>query len=368
MKLFAKMKRQMGYWTYERCCEEAKEYNTLKEFRENSPSAYVASKRNGWVDCFTFLNRDRIKRGTWQNYDNCYNEAKKYKTRSEFQKKCVSAYQVALKNGWLDDYTWFETLWEKKWDYEGCYNEALMCKSRSDFKQNNPCAYLSARVNKWLDDYYWLKDERFDLIKDKIDCVYCYEFIEQKSVYIGRTLMKRIEKRDKEHLFQFDSVSNFAKENQVPVPRMKILESNLTINEGSIKEGEYVEKYKNEGWNILNKAKTGSIGKIAIIRWTREKCYEIAKTCTYKSEMKYKCDSAYRAALKHGWINDYEWLETNTSKIISEKLRVWTKEKCKEEALRYKSSSDFKKGNKSAYNAAKRYKWLKDYTWFNNKN
>ena len=39
------------------------------------------------------------------NYDTCLEESRKYKSRGEFQKKCVSAYRAALRNGWLDDCT-----------------------------------------------------------------------------------------------------------------------------------------------------------------------------------------------------------------------------------------------------------------------
>lgn len=36
----------------------------------------------------------------------CREEAKKYRTKSEFKNGCKTAYNVALKNGWLDDYEW----------------------------------------------------------------------------------------------------------------------------------------------------------------------------------------------------------------------------------------------------------------------
>lgn len=39
--------------------------------------------------------------GYW-NYEKCYQEALKYKSRNEFQKGCGSAYHAALKNKWLD--------------------------------------------------------------------------------------------------------------------------------------------------------------------------------------------------------------------------------------------------------------------------
>ena len=42
------------------------------------------------------------------NYDTCFEEAKKYKTRSEFCKGNSGAYKVAHKNGWMNDYTWLK--------------------------------------------------------------------------------------------------------------------------------------------------------------------------------------------------------------------------------------------------------------------
>jgi len=49
----------------------------------------------------------RRPNGYWNNYENCYNEAKKYKSRGEFSDKSPSAWLRAKKNGWLKDYTWF---------------------------------------------------------------------------------------------------------------------------------------------------------------------------------------------------------------------------------------------------------------------
>lgn len=49
-------------------------------------------------------NTKKLPNGYWYNYENNYNEAKKYKSRSEFTKGCGRAYQVARKNGWIDKY------------------------------------------------------------------------------------------------------------------------------------------------------------------------------------------------------------------------------------------------------------------------
>lgn len=47
----------------------------------------------------------------WQNVDNCYNEAKRYISMTDFMRKSNGAYMSALKKGWTKDYIW---LYNKK--------------------------------------------------------------------------------------------------------------------------------------------------------------------------------------------------------------------------------------------------------------
>ena len=42
--------------------------------------------------------------GYWNNYEHCYEEAKKYKTKKQFQMGNSSAYTSAWKHGWLDEF------------------------------------------------------------------------------------------------------------------------------------------------------------------------------------------------------------------------------------------------------------------------
>lgn len=60
-----------------------------------------------------------------------------------------------------------------------------------------------------------------------------------------------------------------------------------------------------------------------------------------------------------GWMDGFTWLK----KKYTNSRRIWTEEKCRKEAVKFRSVSEFKKGNKSAYKAATRYKWLKDFKW-----
>ena len=44
--------------------------------------------------------------GYWNIKENVIREAKKYKTRRQFQLNCCGAYQSAIRNGWIDEMDW----------------------------------------------------------------------------------------------------------------------------------------------------------------------------------------------------------------------------------------------------------------------
>ena len=178
-------------------------------------------------------------------------------------------------------------------------------------------------------------------------------------------MIKRKKQRDREHIFNNDSVSNFAKEHDVQVPEMKILETELTVEEGAKKEGEWVNKYKKNGWEILNRTKTGSIGGLGKgkSRYTRDICQKLASECTHKSDFKSKHPQAYKVSFNKGCIKDYTWFKDG--KIVgADKRRKYDYQTCYEEAKNYKTITEFENGNKGACRAARVNGWMKDYNWF----
>ena len=44
------MKKPSGYWTKERCAEEASKYHSRLTFKSVAKSAYDASVKNGWLN------------------------------------------------------------------------------------------------------------------------------------------------------------------------------------------------------------------------------------------------------------------------------------------------------------------------------
>ena len=91
-------------------------------------------------------------------------------------------------------------------------------------------------------------------------------------------------------------------------------------------------------------------------KFTYEVCYNLAKTCANRNEMRKKEASAYTRALKEGWIEDYTWFKDINTK--------WTRELCFEKAKEFRNLWLFQKNAYGAFAAARRSGWLKDYTWF----
>ena len=302
-------------------------------------------------------------RAKW-NFQTCYEEARKYKTKTEFQKGNASAYEIAWKKGFLKDYDWFEEIKKPNgyWTKKRCEIEARKYHTKGEFLKGCGAAHSAAVRNGWLGDYDWLVDKRMDIIKDKIDSVYVYVFEDTKAAYVGRTLIRRQKKRDREHIFNLDNdnVAKYAKKYHVPVPPMKILESNLTLEEGLDREDYWRRWYEDHGYMMLNRLATGigkgSLGAISHGKWNRKTCYKEAKKYKSAHEFEESNGSAYDAARRNGWIKDYTWFD-----VLWEPK--WDKETCYNEAKKYKTRGEFCKKCKGGYMKSWRKGWLDEYDW-----
>ena len=173
-------------------------------------------------------------------------------------------------------------------------------------------AYLYAYRNGWISEMTWFKDERLDIINDKIDSVYKYYWEETNAIYIGRTYQQK-ERDSKHRTSEKDTVFKYAKKNGLAVPPMEIIEENITVKEALEKEDYWVNYYKEKGYNVLNKAKTGigsgSTGAFAKGKWTKKKVFEVAKTCKTRTEFCKKYKGAYVKAWSNGWLSEMTWFE-----------------------------------------------------------
>ena len=233
-------------WNYDTCLEEARKYKSRKEFSRKCGGAYNAALRNGWLDDCTF----EEERRSWDK-KSCLEEAHKYKSRGEFCKKCFGAYKAALRNGWLDDCDWFEAKLQS-WDKESCLEEAHKYKSRFEFQKKCSGAYQAALKNGWLDDCTFEEERK---IWDKKSC------LEEAHKYKSR--------------------------------------------------GEFQKKCKGAYSSALRNGWLDDCDWLEVQRqsWYKKSCLEEAHKYKSRGEFQKKCNGAYQAARRNGWLDDCDWFE-----------------------------------------------------------
>jgi predicted GIY-YIG superfamily endonuclease len=281
--------------------------------------------------------------------ERCHEEALKFNSRGDFQKKSRSAYLTSYKKGWLNDVCSHMIGIYKPdgyWNYENIKEEALMFTNRSDFK-NGSKAYAAAKQNGYLDDVCSHMKLQGGLYKR---FVYKASF-DDGSIYIGLTY--NLDKRIYDHLTRAKSsvYKHIILTGKRPI--FELIGNELLSKEDAVNtECKYIEEYKNLGFNILNKVKGGGLGG-SIIIWTLDKVSEEALKFKNRSDFQKKSVSAYCAAHRNGWLDD-------VCSHMTSLIKNWTIINVKEEALKFKNRSGFQKGSNGAYCAAHRNGWLDD--------
>lgn len=304
------------------------------------------------------------KYGYWTK-ERCIEFAKQAKSSAEVRKMSHSVYKKMREHGWFDDCHWLKVYNYKEkgyWNYEHCFEAALNCINRKVFKKNYPSAYEHARKNGWIDDYTWFPPKQ--VWGEQNYLVYSYEDKDNNIVYVGLTHDLYLRHRSHKLGFvykggkKYDSVyrhfNSIGKE--VPEPRILIIE--LSAEDAQYYEDWYRNAYEANGWTLLNVRPTG-VGKSSLggsnLKWDREACYNEAKKYTTKIEFKRGCIGAYNNAIKYKWIDDYTWFEE-----LVKPVGYWTYERVAEEAKKHATKKDFRTNSKGAYNAAIRNKWIGD--------
>jgi predicted GIY-YIG superfamily endonuclease len=338
------------FWTKERCLEEALNYKTRDEFKKKSNRAYRAACRmNIMTEICTHMIEILKPSGYWTK-ERCAEEALKYKTKSEFHKKSSGAAISSKRNGWFNEISSHMISKQKPrnyWTKERCAEEALKYTGRAIFQNGSAAAYNKALRRKWLNDICGHMEVCGSYTKR---CIYAYEFFDN-SVYVG--LSSNIDHRNWQHTT--DIKSSVYKKIKANIGfYFKRLTEYIDVEEAKKLENFYVNEYKNKNWTVLNKNKTGGIGGGGV-KWNIHTCEKEALKYISKTEFRAKSPSAYNAARKRlGCLNDI-----CSHMIVTRKPPFyWTFEHCKEEALKYKTRNEFCRKSGSAYNIALNNGWL----------
>jgi hypothetical protein len=201
----------------------------------------------------------RHHRGYWTK-EKCFEEALKYKSRNDFKKFCRQAYTISCENKWIDKISQHMTQIKKPnsyWTFEKCKEIASNYNYKTDYIKHAQSAYKIAKKNNWNDEIC----SHMIILGDKYKrLIYAYEFSDN-YVYVGLTF--NINKRNAKHLSitekKLTPVAKHIVETNT-LPKLSVKTEYLPTQMAQNVEKFYILEYKNNGWILLNKLDGGGLG------------------------------------------------------------------------------------------------------------
>ncbi len=339
-------------WSYEKCKVEALKFNSLYNFRKEATSCYFHIHKNGWMELLCAHMERKCNKNGYLTKEICREEASKYEKKKDFRENCKNIYNYICKNNWLEELCNHQIETKKPkgyWTKEICQEEALKYKNLKQFRDNCASAVLKARQKGWLDE---ICSHMEILGNHHKRFIYAYEFPDN-HVYVGLTY--NIEKRDCNHNIK-GSVFNYIEETKLNPILKSLTTIPIPVEDAKIMEEKFLQDYISNGWIPLNKVKTGAIGRCKI-KWTFDKLSEEALKYTCKKDFREYSSSAYATA-KSKKILDNICAHMNAK--VKKPSNFWCYETCKQEALKYNSKKEFYTNSPGAYGASNRNKWTQD--------
>ena len=347
------MNKPSGYWTRERCYEAAKECISRTDFFKKHRQAYRNSLNEEWMDDYTWFTNKKKPNGYW-TYDKCREEAMKYNSIGEFAKGNPSAYNVSLSNNWLDD--WFV----RKTDpyrsnvdnvYGYFFNEqntvyiGRTIHPNERHRQHNTmgCVFNFAKENKIEIPEMVILESNLSLedgLRYEDMYVENYRANGWNILNTGKTGVnsgslgliakdKWTKRKSYEASLECETITEFQKK----YPRAYVF-----AVKNDLLDVWFVRKCKQNGY------------------WDYKRCFEEAKKYTTRTQFARKSPSAYKSARQHKWLEDYTWFEE-----ILKPRGFYTYEVCAEIAKKYTRKNDFKKENSRAYTLSRKNGWLDEF-------
>lgn len=295
-----KQNKPPGYWTKNRCAEEALKYGSRKIFQTSCESAYTKARRNGWLDEVCAHMERKIKPSGYWSKKRCCLEAQKYKSRLEFQKGNESAYTSARKNKWLESACRHMSEKSKPnghWTKQACLDEALKYDTRTDFSVKSNGAYKVALKNKWVDE---ICTHMVPIGNLYMRAIYLVINMRLNKVYIGLT--SNIERRKAEH-----AKGSRTKSTQIISEKdtdFIQLSHYVSVEKAAVLEFQFIESYEELGFEVLNdKSRIGGLGG-SRLKWTKNLLQEEALKYNTRYEFQKKSRGAHASAQRQGLLDE----------------------------------------------------------------
>jgi predicted GIY-YIG superfamily endonuclease len=253
-----------------------------------------------------------------------------------------------LENDWIDEVKRHLIITKNVngyWTLTKCIREAKKFKTISEMRRSSKGAYCVVIREKWGEKCF-KHMKRIGHLYER--AIYHYIF-DDNSYYVGLTF--NYQKRHKQHLLDEKSAIYRKVEKGISY-KYKRYNKWLSLEKSLIEEQKIDIKLFKRGLTRLNKAPTGISGSLGggPRVWTKDACLNEALKYKSRKEFSKKSPSAYNKCRTNNWLE--------IACIHMRKVNKWTFEKCKMEAKKFKTRSDFARGAGGAYGKCKANSWL----------
>jgi predicted GIY-YIG superfamily endonuclease len=342
------IKEELRRWTKEEVISLASNFSKMNDFKKTHPRAYGAARHNKWLDDVRLIMTPTYENWTTEKLKDI---SSKYNSLKKFRDEHPKVLDAIRSKGLYDELTKHMDRGFHYWTKEEVQKEANKYTNRYDFIKNSNSAYQSAVNNGWYDEVTKHMKYLGNLYKR---LVYVYEFSDN-TVYVGLTLSE--ERRNIAHTTKDNSpVFKHIQETGLQ-PNFRIISDEyIDAEDAQNLEKCTIEKYKLEGWNVLNKVKGGGLGSCKRI-WDKDKVMKIAAMYTKMNDFKKNSPKAYQAARTYGWLEDIR-------KIMTPVFDIKSNEELIQIMSNYGSVNDFRKNNYKHFQQAYRKlgnQYIKDF-------
>jgi hypothetical protein len=386
---------QRGHWqSKENVLADARKYQYKSQWQRASGGAFTSATRNGWLrEACAHMQSPKVPMGHWTK-ERLIEDARRFRTRSEWKAANASAYATALNAGCLEECCAHMESVKKPngyWTRERCMESARRHSTIIAWSLSDGPAYDASKRQSWykectkhmvqaysLGEYTLYRfllqhdiafehQKRFDDLKDKRHLPYDFYLTDFNLV---------IEYQGRQH-FETSRSSMYRK--KLPEQRRR----DAMKREYALKAGlHYLSVDKQKPVEIEEEVTR----KLAEIAAERNYSLRLAKRELTPNEVKtlanlgvWTKEAVLEDALKYQTIRDWRalgkahvysiaqrrgWLDEATKHMVQlqKPKGHWTKERLREDAAKYERKIDWRRANASAYTAAYTKGWLEDVT------
>jgi len=136
--------KRVNKWNKKSVIESAQKYPNKPEWRVAESGAYASAKRNGWMKEASAHMEILNPLGKWASEETVVKEARRYETKSEWQRVSSGSYEAAKRLGCFNEAIEHMRLVRQSWTKEKVIASARNFKTIAGWRQKNSSAYAAA--------------------------------------------------------------------------------------------------------------------------------------------------------------------------------------------------------------------------------